>query len=114
MLRTPLDRAAHHKKVRQWLMNPGKFHSEIEATEKQYCGKCIYHLSKSHSIADCNIKKDCDKLLLDKKRSNTSNTFSSTSGYLHHIKEGVFEDAVYDVSSDEMSDPSSNDTDEAD
>jgi hypothetical protein len=51
-------RAIHHKKVNQWFFNPGKFHSEIEASEKQHGGKCIYHLAKCQPTADYSNKKD--------------------------------------------------------
>jgi hypothetical protein len=55
---TPSVRAIHHKKVNQWFFNPGKFHSEIEASEKQHGGKCIYHLAKCQPTADYSNKKD--------------------------------------------------------
>jgi hypothetical protein len=39
MFNTLMERAANHKKVRQWFLNPGYFRSEIEAAEKQHGSK---------------------------------------------------------------------------
>jgi hypothetical protein len=61
------DRISHQKKVKEWFLNPKKSHREIENEQRKHSGKCIYHLSKSHPTADCNIKKECEKLLMDKK-----------------------------------------------
>jgi hypothetical protein len=92
----PADRAAHHKKVKQWFLNPAKFRRELESEQKKYPGKSIYHLSKSHSTADCSVKKECDKFLSEKKDTNTSHLSSGAPGHLRNIKEEVFEDAVAD------------------
>jgi hypothetical protein len=39
------DRAAHHKKIKSWFLNPIKYKSELEAEQKKYSGKCVYHVS---------------------------------------------------------------------
>jgi hypothetical protein len=62
---TNFDRAAQHKKVKEWFMNPSKFRREIEAEQRKHSGKCIFHLTKSHPTEECNVKKECDKLLPD-------------------------------------------------
>jgi len=110
------DRSAHHKKVKQWFMNPVKFRTEMEAEQNKNPGKCLYHLTKSHPTCDCYIKKECDKLLAT-ERSNGSNTSSSnsqsgTNGQLRNITELVDEDTPVDEDDiiDTMLD--SNDTNE--
>jgi len=60
------DRSAHHKKVKQWFMNPAKLQAEIEAEQAKHVGECLYHLTKSHPTMECYIKKECDKLLANK------------------------------------------------
>jgi len=42
----PQERAAHHKKIRQWFLNPSKCCTEIEGEQKKHPGQCIYHVSK--------------------------------------------------------------------
>lgn len=58
------DRAAHHRKVKEWFMNSVKFCQKIDAEQCKHAGICLYHLYKSHLAVDCNVKKDYDKLLL--------------------------------------------------
>jgi hypothetical protein len=107
------DRITHQKKVKEWFLNPSKFHREIESEQRKHSGKCIYHLSKSHSTADCNVKKECDKLLAEKK-DIISNSPSNGSGQLRHITEETFEDAVSDNITDGNTEDCSNDTNKAD
>jgi hypothetical protein len=99
-LDTGLDRAAHHKKVKQWFLNPSKYCKEIEQEQKKYPDKCIFHLSKSHLTADCNVKKECDKLIHSKKSSSISSDHAVKTGTLRHITEEIFEDAADVVDSD--------------
>jgi len=110
------DHSAHHKKVKQWFMNPVKFRAEMEAGQDKNPGKCLYHLTKPHPTCDCYIKKECDKLLAT-KRSNGSNTCSNTTqsgtnGQLRNITELVDDDTP--VSEDNIIDTmlDSNDTNE--
>jgi len=58
------DRANHHKKIRQWFLNPMRYKKELEAEQKK-CGEqcCVYHLSDTHPTAQCSIKKECDRIL---------------------------------------------------
>jgi hypothetical protein len=46
-------------------MNPSTFRCEIEAEQRKHLGKCIFYLTKSHPTEECNVKKECDKLLAD-------------------------------------------------
>jgi hypothetical protein len=74
------ERLAHHKRVKQWFLNPTKFHRDIEAEQKKHPGKCLYHLSTSHPTTDCNVN---DKLLSENKNSNTPSAASNgSSGHL--------------------------------
>ncbi len=59
-----------------------EFHHEVEAEQWKLTGKCIYHLSKSHTAADCSVKKDCYKLKAD-KQDGTSHS-SPTVGLTGH------------------------------
>jgi hypothetical protein len=60
-------------------MNPSKFHREIEAEQRKHLGKCIFHLTKSHSTDECNVKKECDKLLVDHKNGTSSSSQNAGS-----------------------------------
>jgi hypothetical protein len=60
-------------------MNPSKFHREIEAEQRKHLGKCIFHLTKSHSTDECNVKKECDKLLVDHKNGTSSSSQNADS-----------------------------------
>jgi hypothetical protein len=71
-----------------------KFHHVIESEQKKHPDKCIYHLSKSHPTAECSVKKECDKILANRKDSNGPTLLTGSSGHLRHVKEEVFEDAV--------------------
>jgi hypothetical protein len=53
-------------------------------------------LSESHSTVECTVKKERDKLLLEKKDTNASSSSTGTSGHLRNVKEKVFKDAVSD------------------
>jgi hypothetical protein len=115
-----IDRNTHHKKIRMWLMNPIKHKSNIESEQSKFPGRCLYHLSKTHSTVDCNVTKECNKLIASKRNasalngSNSSGT-SSTSGNLRHITEEVYEDAIDAVDpTDESNVHSDNDTNETD
>jgi len=55
------ERSAHHKKIRNWFLNPSKYKSELENEQNQ--GKCIYHLSKTHLTENCHVKKECDTIV---------------------------------------------------
>jgi hypothetical protein len=61
------DREALQKKVREWFMQPMKYCHEIEAEQHRVPGKCIYHLSKTHPTCSCFVKKECEKLIAEKK-----------------------------------------------
>jgi hypothetical protein len=104
------DRLDHQKKVLLWFMNPSKFKNAIEAEQRKHSGKCIYHLSDTHQTPNCNIKKECDKILSEKQ---TPNATTSSSGQLRHITEDSFEDAVdTDVCENIVTDAFCNDTNE--
>jgi hypothetical protein len=91
-------------------MNPSKFKNAIEAEQRKHSGKCIYHLSDTHQTPNCNIKKECDKILSEKQ---TPNATTSSSGQLRHITEDSFEDAVdTDVCENIVTDAFCNDTNE--
>jgi len=108
-----LDRAAHHKKIKQWFLNPKKYCKELEQEQKKYPDKCIFHLSKSHPTADCNAKKEHDKIIHSKKSSSLSSDQTVKTGHLFHITKDISEDAaevvVSDFQTDEVPD---NDTNE--
>jgi hypothetical protein len=104
ILDTGLGRAAHHKKVKQWFLSPSKYCKGIKQEQKKYPDKCIFHLSKSHPSADCNVKKECDKLIHSKKSSSISSDQTVKTGTLCHITEEIFEDAAEVVVSDSHTD----------
>jgi hypothetical protein len=58
-----IDRSSHHEKICMWFSNPTKHKHDIALEQQKYSGRCIYHLTKSHTTEDCNIKKECDKVL---------------------------------------------------
>jgi len=89
-----LDRTAHHKKVKQWFMNPDKYKNELNAEQAKHAGKCIYHLTKSHPTSDCYIKKECEKLLAAKKNGtgNAPKNSTTTSCQLRHMTEEQIEE----------------------
>jgi hypothetical protein len=81
------QRMAQQKKVKEWLLNPLQYCKEIEKEQQKYPGKCIYHLSKTHSTDSCHIKIECEKLASTKRKpGNSSTPTSSTSGHLHHMQ----------------------------
>ena len=105
------DRLSHQKKVRSWFMNPEKFKKEMDTEQQKHVGKCIYHLCDNHSTLNCNVKKDCEKLLTAKTSSSSS---SAGNAHLRHITEELFEDAITSDTEDIVtSDALSNDTNEA-
>jgi hypothetical protein len=71
------------------------------------------HFSKSHATEDCNIKKECDKLINEKKNPTSSSSPTATVGRLRHLTEDD-EEHVSEDSSDVLLDPPSNDTNEVD
>jgi hypothetical protein len=101
-------------------MNPTKFKVEIESEQQKFSGRCLYHLTKTHSTADCHVKKECDRLISSKTRTSTasgsqSSTKISSTGQLRHMTEDNFEDAVeLDDSKDESFDDVDNDTNDSD
>jgi hypothetical protein len=115
-----IDRNTHHKKIRMWLMNPIKHKSDIDSEQSKFPGRCLYHLSKTHSTVDCNVTKECNKLIASKRNASASNGSnssgtSSTTGNLRHITEEVYEDAIDAVDpKDESNVHSDNDTNETD
>ncbi len=108
------DRVAQRKKVKEWFMNPAKFAKEIEAEQCKHPGKCIYHLSKTHPTIQCDVKKECEKLLLAQKSSgNNQSTSQASQGQLRHITEEVFQEEDVEESEDVSSEEIHNDTNEA-
>jgi hypothetical protein len=107
-----LDRTAHHKKIKQWFMNPVKFRAEMEAEQAKFAGKCLYHLTKSHPTYDCYIKKECDKVLA--ARMNTTKTTSPSTGQLRNIKEDCIEEIPDAEETSEILPEDTNDTNESD
>ncbi len=109
----PFDRDAHQKKVRDWFLNPAKFSKEIESAQQQHPGKCIYHLSKTHSTEKCFVKVECDKLLATKKSaSQQADRQVSAPGQLRHITEDLIDFEELDDSDVALVDILSNDTNE--
>jgi len=92
-----IDRSAHHKKVKQWFLNPAKYRVELETEQAKHPGKCLYHLTKSHPTNECYIKKECEKILASKKHQGSDVTTSKVSnGQLRNIKEDLDEELVLD------------------
>jgi hypothetical protein len=78
--RNGFDRVAQQKKVKKWFLDSSKYCHEIESEQP---GECIYHISKSHTTAECSIKKECDKIVTDKKGSTSSSPIPvGSSGHL--------------------------------
>jgi hypothetical protein len=71
-------------------------------------------LSSTHSTANCNIKKECDRILASKRSESgdASNSSSSVTGQLRHLTDESFEDAVESEPRDEIE--PCNDTNESD
>jgi hypothetical protein len=105
---------AQRKKVKEWFMNPVKFAKEIEEEQAKHPGKCIYHLSKTHPTSQCDVKKECDKVLLTKKSSgSTSGNNQQVHGQLRHITEEVSQMDDPEDSEDASDEDIHNDTNEA-
>ena len=102
------DRANHHKKIRQWFLNPTKFKNELETEQKKCAGKCIYHLTDSHTTEDCNVKKECDKFLSAKKSTNSI----ATTGQLCQNTEELSQDEIDDDAGNVSNEDIHNDTNE--
>jgi len=120
-------RMAQIKKVKDWFLSPMKYCKEISQEQKKYPDQCIFHLTKSHPTEDCNIKRECDKIILARQKSITtqggSNTHSLTqggqstsSGHLRLITEEEFLDAEMhaEPSSVDTTEVEGNDTKEVD
>jgi hypothetical protein len=92
-----VDHLTHQKKVKEWFLNPAKYCKEIALEQRKFPNKCIYHLSETHITEDCHLKKECDKIVSEKKlnKSPVSPT-GSTTGQLRHITEEQFVDAELD------------------
>ena len=105
------NRAHHHKKIRQWFLNPEKYKSELAAEQQKHEGKCVYHLTDTHTTETCSIKKECDHIVSQRSLSNIGPT-SPVSGHFCNVKEDVIEESVPDKMP-EMHDPDCNDTNDA-
>jgi hypothetical protein len=102
-----------------WFSNPTKHKRDLDLEQRKYPGRCVYHLSKTHSTADCHVKQECDRLGTTPRSGNGNTTSgapsSACTGQLRHIIEDVFEDADDGDSKNESPDAiSPNDTNEAD
>jgi len=95
---SPTDRAIHHKKARQWFLQPEKYCNEITNEQKRFPEKCIYHLSKSHETKDFFVKQEGDKLIADKEKTSSSTMFGV--GQLCHLTEELIEDGHSNESPD--------------
>jgi len=95
-------------------MNPTRYRQEISSEQQKYPGKYIYHLSSTHSTANCNIKKECDRILASKRSESGDASISSSSvtGQLRHLIDDSLEDAVESEPRDEIE--PCNDTNESD
>jgi hypothetical protein len=103
------DSNAHHKKIKTWFLNPSRYKSELDAEQKKHHGKCIYHLSRSHTTENCHVKKECDATVAGRGSSNNpSSNSASTTGQLQHITEESFEDAIDDQVVDSSEDVPNN------
>jgi len=108
------DRMAQRKKIKEWFMNPEKFAKDIEAEQCKHPSKCIYHLSKTHPTSQCDVKKECDKLLLAQKSSGSNqNNSQSVHGQLRHITEVSIQEDVPEDSDDVSNEDFHNDTNDA-
>jgi len=103
------DRAHHHKKIRSWFLNPEKYKNELIAEQKKHEGKCIYHLSDTHTTESCSIKKECDRIIAQKITTPTS----QSSGHLRNVKEELLDDQDHEELTDMLPEPDSNDTNDA-
>jgi hypothetical protein len=108
------DRAHHHKKVRQWSLNPVRYKSEIEAEQKKHEGKCIYHLTDTHLTAQCSIKKEGDRIIAQCNTTSNASTTSQSSGQLCNIKEDVVDEEVSEELPELLPDTEVNNTNNAD
>jgi hypothetical protein len=103
------DRMAQRKKVKEWFLNPKKFAKEIEAEQCCHPGKCIFHLTKSHQTSNCDLKKECDKIVQSKRSSSSASTsFPNGTGQLCHLTE----ESADKETIDEADEPSIDSSDE--
>jgi len=86
------DRLNHHKKIRQWFLNPLKHRKDLEQEQAKHPDKCIFHLSSTHPTESCTVVLECDKIRASKGPSTASTT--GTVGQLRHVTEELYEDAV--------------------
>ncbi len=85
----------------------------IDDEQRKLPGKRIFRLSKSHTMEDCFIKKECNKLVTDwKTGASSSIPITKSSSHLRHINYDNFQDAVSDDVADDLAVDSSNDTNE--
>jgi hypothetical protein len=87
------ERVVKHKKIRSWFMDPIRFKRELDIEQRKHVGKRIYHLCDNHPTATCNVKRECDALLAERKSSLST---GSNQGQLRHITVECYEDAVED------------------
>jgi hypothetical protein len=57
----------------------------MKVEQRNHASTCMYNISKSHLIFDCNIKKECGGILT---------SIADNSGHLQNTKEEIFEDTV--------------------
>jgi len=96
-----------------WFSFPSKYCKEIDAEQKCYPGLCIYHLTKTHSIEECSVRKECIKAQANRKDNVDVNSVTKITGQLRNIKEELFEDAVSeDLIEDDIQADCPNDTKE--
>jgi spore coat protein CotF len=108
------DRTAHHKKIKSYFLNPIWYKSELEAEQKKHAGKCVYHLSKTHTTENCHVKKECDKVFASRSTSSsTASASNNSTGQLRHLTEDVFEDACGDHIEDSIEDESNDANEES-
>jgi len=93
-------------------LNPTKFSKEIAKEQLKFPDKCLYHLSKSHLIDDCHVKKECARLC--SANFSSSNASSSVVSQLRHLTEETIEKIVDADDNDDCVDSIYNDTNEAD
>jgi hypothetical protein len=107
----PFDCEAHQHKIKMWFGNPAKHRKDIVKEQLQYPGKCLYHLSKTHSTDNCHVIKAIDKTL-GIRSATVPQVVTAPTGQLRHIMEELYEDAADDVLTVVESSDIGNDTNE--
>jgi hypothetical protein len=80
------DKEAHQKKIWDWCLNPLKFCKHIENEQHGHPNKCIFHLSKTHQMENCSVKKECDCIVASMQNTSKLNgQATTTTGQLCHI-----------------------------